>query len=96
MMMMMLMMMMMMMMMMGHHRPANEALRWQADDGPLLVVQCILSFHRNTREAPGSPLPLSSVKLKRAVTCDFLQCATLTRVDSDEPVHPPIKLRNSK
>ena len=31
-----------------------------------------------------------------AATCDFQQCDILTSVDSDEPVHPPFKLRNSK
>ena len=31
-----------------------------------------------------------------AVTCDFQQCGILTSADSDEPVHPPFKLRNSK
>ena len=31
-----------------------------------------------------------------AVTCDFQQCDILTSVDSDEPVQPPYKLRNSK
>ena len=31
-----------------------------------------------------------------ATTCDFQQCGVLTSVDSDEPVHPPFKLRNSK
>ena len=34
--------------------------------------------------------------IKRAVTCDFQQCGILTSVDSDEPVQPPFKLRNSK
>ena len=29
------------------------------------------------------------------VTCDFKQCGILTYVDSDEPVQPPFKLRNS-
>ena len=33
---------------------------------------------------------------KWAVTCDFKQCGILTSVDSDEPVQPPFKLRNSK
>ena len=32
----------------------------------------------------------------RAVICDFQQCGNLTSVDSDEPVQPPFKLRNSK
>ena len=27
---------------------------------------------------------------------DFQQCGILTSVDSDEPVQPPLKLRNSK
>ena len=31
-----------------------------------------------------------------AVTCDFQQCGILTSVDSNEPVQPPLKLRNSK
>ena len=31
-----------------------------------------------------------------AVTCDFQQCGILTSVDSDEPVQPSFKLRNSK
>ena len=30
------------------------------------------------------------------VTCDFQQCGILTSVDSDEPLQPPFKLRNSK
>ena len=31
-----------------------------------------------------------------AATCDFQQCGILTSVDSDEPVKPHFKLRNSK
>ena len=31
-----------------------------------------------------------------AVTCDFQQCGILTSIDSDEPVQPPLKPRNSK
>ena len=31
-----------------------------------------------------------------AVTCDFQQCGILTCVDSDEPVQPPFKRRDSK
>ena len=30
------------------------------------------------------------------MTCDFQQCGILTSVDSDEPLQPPSKLRNSK
>ena len=33
---------------------------------------------------------------KWAVTWDFQQCGILTSVDSDKPVQPPFKLRNSK
>ena len=33
---------------------------------------------------------------KGAMTCDFQKCGILTSVDSDEPVQPPFKLRNSK
>ena len=29
-------------------------------------------------------------------SCDFQQCGILTSVDSDKPVQPPFKLRNSK
>ena len=32
---------------------------------------------------------------KWAATCDFQQCGSLTSVDSDKPVQPPYKLRNS-
>ena len=31
-----------------------------------------------------------------AATCDFQQSGILTNVDSDKPVQPPFKLRNSK
>ena len=31
-----------------------------------------------------------------AATCDFQECGNLTCLDSDEPVWPPFKLRNSK
>ena len=31
-----------------------------------------------------------------AKTCDFQQCGILTSIDSDQPVQPPFKLRNSK
>ena len=31
-----------------------------------------------------------------AATCDFQQCGILTSVDSDEPVQPSFKLKNSK
>ena len=35
-------------------------------------------------------------KCKWAVACDFQQCGILTCVDSDEPLQPPFKLKNSK
>ena len=35
-------------------------------------------------------------KYKCALTCDFQQYDIWTGVDSDEPVQPPFKLRNSK
>ena len=35
-------------------------------------------------------------RLNQSMTCDFQQCGILTSVDSDEPVQPPFKLRNSK
>ena len=31
-----------------------------------------------------------------AMSCDFQQCGILPSVDSDEPVQPTVKLRNSK
>ena len=33
---------------------------------------------------------------KLAVTCDLQQCGILTSVDSDEPVQPHFRLRNTK
>ena len=48
-----------------------------------------------TIETRGGGLLFFHVK-KRAVTCDFQQCVFLTCVDSDQPVQPPFKLRNSK
>ena len=40
--------------------------------------------------------PLITKKNHLAATFDFQQCDILTSVDSDEPVQPPFKLRNSK
>ena len=31
-----------------------------------------------------------------AATCDFQQCGILANLDSDKPVQPPFKFRNSK
>ena len=41
-------------------------------------------------------MPGRQVSTFEAATCDFQQFGILTSVDSDEPVQPPIKLRNSK
>ena len=38
----------------------------------------------------------TGASLIRAPTCDFQQCVFLTSVDSEEPMQPPVKLRNSK
>ena len=35
-------------------------------------------------------------KRQMSMTCDFQQCGILTCVDSDEPVQPPFRRRNSK
>ena len=32
----------------------------------------------------------------QVMTHDFQQCGILTSIDSDEPVQPPLKLRNSQ
>ena len=46
--------------------------------------------------APTGQWCLRYTKDMWAVTCDFQQCGILTYVDSDEPVQPPVKLRNCK
>ena len=47
----------------------------------------IVTFLRHTRMHFGKDRDMSR---------DFQQCGILTSVDSDEPVQPPFKLRNSK
>ena len=42
----------------------------------------------------GQQAPKSWIK-KWTATCDFHQCGILTSVDSDKPLQPPFKLRNS-
>ena len=37
-----------------------------------------------------------TIVTKAQDTCDFQQCGILTSVDSDEPVQPPFKRRNSE
>ena len=39
---------------------------------------------------------LTVITFRTAATCDFQQCGIFITVDSDEPVQPPFKLRNSK
>ena len=36
------------------------------------------------------------IKKKRAARCNYQQCGILTSVVLDEPLQPPVKLRNSK
>ena len=48
-----------------------------------------------------SVFPLNVIRNRRATdicapTYDFQQCGISTSVDTDEPVRPPFKLRNSK
>ena len=52
--------------------------------------------HFRTRNPFMGTFANSETQMKRAVTCDFQQCGVLTSVDSDEPVQPSLKLRNSK
>ena len=33
-------------------------------------------------------------RMMQAMTCGFRKCGILTSVESDEPVQPPLKLRN--
>ena len=37
-----------------------------------------------------------NIQTYNTAACEFQQCGILTSVDSDEPVQPPVKLRNSK
>ena len=49
-----------------------------------------------SRSACTSALSSQPLINSLSVTCDFQQCGILTSVDSDEPLHPPFKLRNYK
>ena len=45
----------------------------------------------------GALLNLDAVwNRRKQLSRDFKQCGILTSIDSDEPVQPPFKLRNSK
>ena len=50
----------------------------------------------NAHTKKGSWKVMEFCFLIRVATCDLQQCDILTSVDSDEPVQPPFKLRNSK
>ena len=64
------------------------------------AAQAHLSLHMSKCHIVGNHVTRLIIKhqLKQeiAVTRDFQQCGILTCVDSDEPVQPPFKLRNSK
>ena len=53
--------------------------------GGMIILDCSGMMHDGTL-----------LYKNRAATCDFQQCCILTCVDSDEPLQPPFKLRNSK
>ena len=53
--------------------------------GPCFVIQYRVLF-----------LVVQKRQLVVLMTCDFRQCDILTSVDSDKPVQPPVKLRDSK
>ena len=72
---------------------------------------CVVFMSRSIRRLTGSllrkPILVTHIRtvfrtysrkvlIKWAVTRDFQQCGILTRVDSDKPVQPFFKLRNSK
>ena len=50
----------------------------------------------NITKEDGSFYEFGDVSNIWAGTCDFKQCGVLTSVDSDKPVQPHFKLRNSK
>ena len=64
------------------------------------AAQARLSLHMSKCHIIGNHMSgliiKHQLKHKRAVTSDFQQFGILTCVDSDEPVQPPFKLRNSK
>ena len=72
--------------------PVNPLTHAHCDDEQTVLasksVQCVANVHAIPTTA--------ETDIIRAVTCDFQQCGILTSVDSDEPVQPPVKLRNSK
>ena len=59
-------------------------------EGPSVMYVLLLQNMFNIFKSDESP------KTFEQTTCDFQQCCILTSVDSDEPVQPHFKLRNSK
>ena len=53
----------------------------------VILFQAFIRYHYDTFVNKNNYL---------AATCDFQQFDMLTSVDSDEPLQPPFKLRNSK
>ena len=66
------------------------------DNAYLTMHFSINYFERKQSKKRTYYLQVSSFIIKWAVTCDFQQCGILTSVDTDVPVQPPFKLRNSK
>ena len=53
------------------------------------------TFYQNVQE--WADIIYKNINLQKwAATCDFQQCGILTSVDSDEPIQPACKLRNSE
>ena len=67
-----------------------------------IITRSLSRLHRCTGRYVSLLFPSNKVMFSRveahisAAMCDFQQCGILTSVDSDEPVQPPFKLRNSK
>ena len=61
-----------------------------------MVIKCVRRWHKIAIACLYCLWDVLIVRDNWAVTCDFQQCGILTSVDSDKPVQPPVKLRNSK
>ena len=68
-------------------------IRWRQK---LMASQGKLSKLQWNLKSPSWKSLFTLYTIKWAVTCDFQQYGILTSVDSDAPVQPPLKLRNSK
>ena len=60
------------------------------------VLSCRWKFPGTSQRTLHVKYQVTIGKNNWAVTCDFQQCGILTCVDSDEPLQPPFKLRNSE